>query len=85
MIDTLELGGQDIFHICLYHKILYPSDIWNPKVGIRGHYIINYTINYTLFSFFFDIFIQEGMRIRTSDLRFMRYGLQPIELLLGDY
>jgi hypothetical protein len=39
-----------------------------------------------IFFFFFDMSISRegGGRIRTSDLRFMRRGLQPIELLIGD-
>jgi hypothetical protein len=33
--------------------------------------------------FFFNMFIQDG-RFRISDLRFMKYGPQLIELLFGD-
>jgi len=37
------------------------------------------------FFFFFDMSTQErGEGIRTNDIYFMRRGLQPIELLLGD-
>jgi len=35
------------------------------------------------FFFFFYMLTQEGGGIRTSDLRFMKRGLQPIELLIG--
>jgi hypothetical protein len=39
---------------------------------------------FPLCSFFF-FYMSTQVGIRTSDLRFMRCGLQPIELSLGDF
>jgi len=48
-----------------------------------GRYIV-FDSFFFLFSFF-DMSTQEGEGgIRTSDLRFMRHGPQPIELLFGN-
>jgi hypothetical protein len=52
-------------------------------INFLGRYIV-FDSFFFLFSFF-DMSTQEGEGgIRTSDLRFMRHGPQPIELLFGN-
>jgi hypothetical protein len=53
------------------------------SINIPYYINIGYICYSKFFFFFFDMFTQEGGGIRTSDLRFMKRGLQPIELLIG--